>query len=200
MNGYIDPGPGVGNFISQTDAAPFNDFRGFDGEAEDEATDFSASWTFTYAPYSGGTTVLSASLLLALFDHDFAATGNQVSSFLVDGFDLTPELNTLLEASGGSNFEYNIYSLNLPGGVFLSLLDGSVTVSLTLQGPGLVQFIGFPDVFETAFNGAGIDYSTLTIDALDSEVVPEPSSAVLSLLGLVLIGSGWTRFRKSRRA
>lgn len=181
VNGYVDPGPGIGNFISQTDAVPFNDFRGFDGELDEDGSNFAASWAFSYAAFPLGTAVNSASITLALFDHDSAASGNQVASFVVEGANLTAELNALLNASGGSNFEYNIYTLNLPGSLFLSLLDGAVTASLTLQGPSLVQFIGFPPT-EASFNGAGLDYSLLTIDAISD--VPEPSSWLLTGLGL----------------
>jgi hypothetical protein len=198
VNGYVDPGPGVGNFTSQnpSEPSPFNDFIGSDFDFADGGTDYSGTWTFTYTPFVLGTTINSASILIAIFDHDSSAAGNQVALFSVNGTPLTAELNTLFEGSGGTNFEYNIYTLNLPGSLFPSLLGGSTTIILNLQGPGQVNLVGF-GLVETEANGAGVDYSVLAIDYTEPvSEIPEPTSTLLvggGLLGLALAG----RRRKS---
>lgn len=98
--------------------APFNGiFSGADNDSN-----FSASWTF--ASYGAQPTILGASLTLGILDHESAASGSQVSSFKLNGFDLTSEINSLFESSGGALSEYNVYTLTLPNSVFTTLGSG----------------------------------------------------------------------------
>ena len=157
-------------------------FDGFLGH--DIFTPFSDSWTFTYpAPPA----VTSASITLGLYDHDSAAPGVQVQSFTVDGNDLTALLNAALESAGGSQIEYNVYTINLPVAALPSLADGSATFALALQGQGLAGVPG--EVGNLApQNGAGLDFATLNM-------VPEPSAAALLALASV---AGMTRRSRLR--
>lgn len=168
-NGSIIVGVAGFNGPSAGEPAPFNAFRGSDLVNNDP---FTASWTFTYGALSS---VASSSITLGIFDHDSQAPGSQVASFFVDGNDLTGLLDAAFEGSGGAQNEYNVYTIALPNSAFASLQDGSTTFSLTLQGPGLPS--GLPG------NGAGLDFSTLRIDAGAAEV-PEPSSLLLTGLGV----------------
>lgn len=148
--------------------APFN---GIFGGSDTIGPNFSANWTFSYGAISN---VTGGSLVLGIYDHESAATGNQVASFTVNGIDLTSALNTLFESYGGSSKEDNIYTLVLPATTFTGLASGTVNVALSLTGPGLGLF------GETTFNGAGLDFSTLNI----STPVPEPLTSTLFLIGL----------------
>lgn len=147
--------------------APFGLFIG-----GDTSSNFSASWTFSYGAIAD--TILGGSLILGIYDHESAATGNQVASFTVNGVDLTSALNTLFESHGGASKEDNVYTLTLPSSTFAGLASGTVNVSLSLTGPGLGLFD------ETDFNGAGLDFSTLDI----ATAVPEPLTSTLLLLGV----------------
>lgn len=158
-NGFDAPSAG--------DPAPFDIFRG-----SDFGTPFSESWTFTYGTVPD---ITAASITLGIFDHDSQAPGSQISSFTVDGNNLTSILETAFESFGGSQNEYNVYAVTLPKLVFSDLEDGAATFSLTLQAPGLKEGLEF-----ASGNGAGLDSATLNIEA-----VPEPSSA----LGLLCFGA-----------
>jgi hypothetical protein len=164
-NGYILTGIDEFNTHSVGEPAPFDLPRG-----SDYGNPFSASWTFNYSPLI----VTSASLTLGIVDHDSKAPGSQISSFTVDSIDITSLLDAKFESSGGSQGEYNIYSINLPILTFSNLSDGAATFTLTLQGPGLQQ-----GGSTTSGNGAGLDFATLTI-------VPEP--ATICLLGFGAMG------------
>ena len=153
---------------------PFDD--GLTGT--DSEVDFSASWTFSYAPLAS---VTGGSLELGIVDHESAATGDQVASFTLNGIDLTTDLNTLFESYGGASGEYNVYTLALPNSTFAALASGTVTFALTLQGPGLGVF------GNTNFNGAGLDYSTLHVETVSTPSVPEPATMSLLLLGLPVL-------------
>jgi hypothetical protein len=156
-------------------------FDGFLGH--DIFTSFSDSWTFAYAAPPA---VTSASITLGLYDHDSAAPGEQVQSFTVDGNDLTALLNAALESGGGSQIEYNTYTINLPALALPSLADGSATFALALQGQGLAGVPGEIGNLSPQ-NGAGLDFATLTL-------VPEPSAA--ALLALAVSAAGMTRRRR----
>ena len=154
-----------------------------------------------------------AAQTLGIYDHDSAARvgafQDQVASFLVDGNDLTVALNTALNNSGGTSVfsfpplvltsEYNIYTIALPASTFADLSDGSATFSLDLQNG-----LAFPLGVETdrAFNGAGLDFSTLNITTQDAiNPIPEPTSLTLLGIGAVgLFGYGWRRKRKTELA
>ena len=194
VDGYVLISAGVGPFTTPSDpsGSPFNEFLGAD---TDSGSNFSANWSMDFSPALLGVapTVNSASLMLGLFDHDSAASGDQVASFVFGGVDLTAELNALLEASGGGEFEYNIYTLTLPSTVYAALLSGNVSAALSLNGPGQTSPIGFPEfATETAFNGAGLDFAKLSIeytnDTTPTEPVPEPGTMVLLSAGLGLMG------------
>lgn len=149
----------------------------FDGNynGSDGVANFSASWTFSYAPQAP---VTGGSVTLGIVDHESSATGDQIGSFTLNGIDLTTDLNTLFESYGGASSEYNVYTLALPNSTFAALASGTVTFALTLQAPGL-GVLG-----NTDFNGAGLDFSTLNVMTEQTPAVPEPSTMGLLLLGL----------------
>lgn len=173
--------PTTGAFLTagSGELAPFDgQFIGSDGSPT--GPNFSASWTFTYTALSAAG-ISSASLVLGIYDHESAASGNQVVSFTMNGVDLTASMNTLFEAHGGASREDNVYTLALPTSVFSNLASGSVTFALSLAGPGLGVF------GETPFNGAALDFSTLSILTQQTPPppsVPEPVTPVLLLIGL----------------
>ncbi|NOT83718.1 MAG: hypothetical protein HOP02_02835 [Methylococcaceae bacterium] len=157
---------------------PFNLLIGADNSV---GPNFSANWTFSYSPIQVAT-VADGNFTLGIVDHESTATGNQVASFLMRSganvIDLTGSLNGLFESRGGGSREYNVYSLTLPFSASMSqiLASGTVTFSLTLQGPGL-NIDG-----ETPFNFAGVDFSTLTVNTLAP--VPLPAAGSLFLFGV----------------
>lgn len=164
------------------DPAPFNQFIG-----SDTTTDFTASWTFS--AYGGAILdpVNSATIQIGLYEGDSAATGNQVAAFTVDGVDLTAALNALLEATPAYTGTEVHYTLSLSAAAIAELLDGSATFSLTLQGPG-ASVIG-----DTTNNGAGIDFSILSISTDNGGTpptgVPEPGSLALAASGFGLLAA-----------
>lgn len=163
--------PTTGAFLSAGagEPAPFNGvFIGTDTSGPN----FSSSWTFSYGAIAD--TITGGSLKFGIYDHESAASGNQVASFTVNGVDFTGALNTLFESHGGASRENNVYTLTLPSSTFAGLASGTVNVSLALTGPGLGLF------GETPFNGAALDFSTLDI----ATAVPEPLTSTLLLLGV----------------
>lgn len=165
--------PTTGAFLTAGAGEP-TPFDGVVGGSDGTGPNFSASWTFSYAAQPS---VLGASLTLGIYDHESSATGNQVASFTLNGIDLTGALNQVLESRGGSSRQDNVYLLTLPSSTFTTLGTGSATFSLLLQGPGL----GLQG--ETPFNGAALDFSTLSVTA-----VPEPATVILMSLGLLGLG------------
>jgi hypothetical protein len=153
-------------------------------------TAFSASWTFTYALGA----VSTASIVIGIIDHDSAAAGSQVAAFSVDGVDLTAALDTLFEASGGTQLEVNVYTLPLTGGALSVLGDGTATFSLTLQGPHC-SFL--PGVCTTVAGGnaAGLDFVTLDFTQGSTQVTA-PATLLLASLGLGVLAT--TRRRQAR--
>lgn len=169
--------PTTGDFLTAGagEPAPFNGvFIGSDTTGPN----FSASWTFSYGAIVN---VTGGNLVLGIYDHESAATGNQVASFTLNGIDLTNALNTLFESHGGGRSEDNVYTLALPAGTFADLASGAVTFALSLQGPGLGLF------GETPFNGAALDFSTLNISTQQNppQPVPEPMTLTLILIGFL---------------
>lgn len=160
-------------------------------------TSFNTTWTFNYAPG----TYSSASITFGIWEHDSAASGNQLLSFMVDGIDLTGALNPLFEAPGvGTQVEYNVFNLGLTGAALAALADGSATFALSLQGPALCGFEGTTNDCGTE-NGAALDFSTLTIREPSSFLtvtVPEPGSLLLVVSGL--LGLGVMRRRATRKS
>jgi len=162
--------PTTGDFLTagSGEPAPFNGV--FSGA--DTISNFSASWTFSYGAIVD--VITGGSLKFGIYEHESAATGNQVASFTINGTDFTGALNTLFESHGGASREDNVYTLTLPSSTFAGLASGTVNVSLSLAGPGLGLF------GETAFNGAALDFATLDI----ATAVPEPLTSTLLLLGV----------------
>jgi hypothetical protein len=130
--------------------------------------------------------VLAATLKIGLWDFDATASGNQVKLFSGAGVDLTSTLSPLVEAAGGADRQYRVFTLTLPPSTYSTLETGTPSFQLTLQGPGL-GVLG-----ETTFNGAGIDFAQL-----DLTVVPEPSVTISlgAVTGLFLV---WLHRRKGK--
>lgn len=177
-----------GQILTIVDLIGKPDF-GAGGNGSDPISNFDRSWTHSFGPISG--TIQSASITLGIYDHDSAHIDSQLATFMLDGTDFTTGLNTLFESSGGTNNEYNVYSISLPTTFFTSLLDGSMNSNLALKGPvaspGLLPT--FPDVIQN-FNGAKLIFSKLEIDFQTSggnTPVPEPNTIFLFLVGLILI-------------
>ena len=163
--------------------APFDRGYGTDGLF---GGNFDVFWTHSYGAIAEE--ILSASITIGIYDHDSAATGSQLSSFVVEGLDRTAMLNAQFEVAGdGLDGMYNEYTINLDASIFASLADGSTLVSLALQGPGLVTPL-FPlpgpnAPQEVTTNGANLIYSTLTINT-----VPIPAAAPLFLSAIAAFG------------
>ena len=168
--------PAQYNSAASGQPAPFNAPCG-----SDASSNCSASWTFNYPVPSGP--VGSASLSLGIYDIDSAAPGDQIASFTLDGSDdLTGLLNTASEAldgTGSPNSYYDVLTITIPGADLAALGSGSATFALQLTGPGLGALGDTPD------NGAGLVFSSLDIG-----VTPEPTSWLLFLTGIALIGGG----------
>jgi hypothetical protein len=161
------------NTATAGNASPFNGFNGSDTTG----TDFSASWTFGYGSVSG---ILSATLMIGIYDIDSAASGNQVGAYTEGSHDLTSLLNAQSEALNGNtgavNNEYDILTITLPVTTFADLALGDPSFALSLVGPGLGA------LGNTTSNGAGIDFATITIQT--GSAAPEPATWVLMLAGL----------------
>jgi hypothetical protein len=170
-NGQTVPA-GTFNTTSASQPAPFNAFNGSDVSGPN----FSATWTFSYGAIVD--TITGATLEIGLLDGDSAAPGNQVASYTIGGIDLTSLLNTAMEATPGANSVEVYYTITLPSSTFSVLAGGSPAVSLALQGPGL-GVLG-----TTTFNGAALDFSTITIDTGTGAATPLPAALPLLLPAL----------------
>ena len=106
------------NNASVGEPAPFNQFCGGDPVNFPAC---SGNWTFVLTPPA---TITRASLTIGMYDHDSAAPGDQVAQLTVGGVDLTAAFNALLNATGGTQTEYNVYTLQLPGSVFAAIAAG----------------------------------------------------------------------------
>ena len=163
---------------------PFGVFLGSDGGS----TSFSASWSFTY----GAAPVTGATLTFGIYDHDSAASGDQVASFWLDGMNLTSFISPLFNAPGvGFNTEYNVISLTLPDFTLGALSDGIASFALALKGPncGISSDGSCPG--GGSFNGAALDFASLSLGQMivrEIPAIPEPETYVLMLAGLALLG------------
>jgi hypothetical protein len=167
------------NTASAGEPAPFNTFCGSDVGA---GPNCSANFSFAFAPPGS---VSGASFTIGLFDHDSAAAGDQVALLTIGGVNFTAQLNALLNASGGTQTEVDVYTLPLNAGVFPSILSGNVAVVLNFQGPGLQGAAGSTNN-TTDTNGVGLDFASLQFDAAPT-AVPEPSSLLLLGTGAIAI-------------
>jgi hypothetical protein len=159
------------DLASAGEPVPFDGFKG-----DDNAINFSESWTFNFAPglYTSG------SITIGIFDHDSASPGGQLAAFGFDGNDLTAALDLLFESSGGAQLEVNVYTVGLPPATLADLADGSATFALTLKGITLSSLgLVLPN------NGAGLDFARL--DLVEGTRVPAPSAVSCLLAGLVLV-------------
>ena len=163
-------------------AAHVGDPFPFDGTfngSDPSGPNFSESWMFSYGALSN---ITAATLALGILDSDSAAPGNQVASLILNGsIDLTSPLNVAFEANPSPNSFVNDYTITLDGSTFSELATGTATFALTLQGPGL-GVLG-----TTQFNGAALDFSTITIT---TQSIPEPTSLVLAALGFIGLAAG----------
>jgi len=178
---------GIAEFLApQTgEPTPFGLFFGGDTLQQATPGPFIASWTFNFAPGA----ISAATIAFGIWDHDTAAPGTQLTTFTVDGVDVTAALNALMEAAGvGTGSEYDVFSLALTGQALAQLADGVATFAMRLDGPAICGAVGgttvcSPDVG----NGAGLDFSTLTY-TVGSTPVPEPATLALVAIGVLAAG------------
>lgn len=183
----VGQGAGLDEFnaLGSNEPAPFDLVRGSDLIPGDP---FSATWSFTFAPDA----YRAATITIGVTDHDSAASGDQVSSFLFGVHDLTSQLNAQFNTSGGRQIEYNIYSVALPAESLSSLSGGSAAFALTLKGPGL-RGLSLTSDSEVRGNGAGLDFARLDL------TVPEPNAAALCLWSVTAIRARGLTKRSSRK-
>jgi len=166
-------GIGTGTFTTAVSGqpAPFDNFYGSDVSGPN----FAQAWAFNYS-IPAGDVITGATVTIGIYDSDTVGTGNQVASFLLDTtHNLTTAANASFEAATSPTGGYKVYSVALSAGDWSALLSGSATFSLSLQnGAGILG--------DTAFNGAGLDFSKLDIQV---QAAPEPAS--LALLGAGLL-------------
>ncbi|MFW2829086.1 PEPxxWA-CTERM sorting domain-containing protein [Sphingomonas sp. ID0503] len=155
------------------EAAPFDQFYG-----SDVSSNFDKTFTFSYAPGS----VTDGSLTFGIYDHDSSSPGSQLAYFGVNGIDLTASLNALFEGAGGEQQQVSVYTLALSGSALAALSTGSAAFRLTLQPPANNDL---------PFNGAGLDFASLTINA--NPAVPEPASWAMMIAGFGLVGGAMRR-------
>ena len=166
--------------------APFDDFIG-----SDLAENFSASFSFNFGPQA----ISAATFTLGIYDADSAADGDQVGAFSINGIDQTALLNAAFNGHGGTQREYNVFTITLPSTVLVTLAGGQANVSLSLVEPGLGGGPGNGSLI-TLFNGAGLDFSTLTYTPTITAAVPEPSSLALVTLAGISVCLAMARRRR----
>lgn len=164
---------------------------------------FDQTWQHTYTAI--GDPILSATLTIGIWDHDSAASGDQVAELLLDTSDQTATLNTAFEAKGGTQTdgvgsEFNTYSLDLLAlGLAGLLTDGVLDVALELKGPALIDpFLGPVEETSNSENGANLIFSSLIIETQDNTTPPPgvPVPATIALLGIGLLAMRRFRVRQ----
>jgi hypothetical protein len=168
----------------QGQPAPFDQ-----GYGSDPIENFTATWTFSFAPLLDP--VSAASLVLGLYDGDFGSAGSQLGFLSVAGNDVTAAADPAVEAQGGASSVYDLYTIDL-GSILGSLAGGSVTVTLRLRGP-VESPVLFPppDSVIEEFNGAALIFATLNLTTRSVDVT-EPgrlTQFALALTALLLVAS-----------
>lgn len=170
--------------------APFDQ-----GYGSDSFENFTATWTFNFAPIAGP--ISAAAIVLGMVDADAGSPGSQVDFFSIAGNDLTGAADGVFELVGGDSSVYQVFSIDL-GGILASLASGSVSVTLRLKGPVLSpDFFDPPNLVQEEFNGAHLIFSTLSMTT-ESTSVPEPGSLLLLCLGLPLMFAARRRVTRIR--
>lgn len=157
---------------------------------------FSTTWQFGYSAFSDN--VNSASLTIGIWDHDSNVVGDQVGSFLLNGLEFSNALNSTFNARGGTDNEFNVYTLDLMAltsnsaqSVIDTLKSGFLDISLNLQGQAATTPFGGGAAQLTPFNGAGLIFANLSVSYSAStpnpDPIPEPAAFTLVVLGLVLL-------------
>jgi hypothetical protein len=159
--------------------APFNAFHG-----NINATNFSATWTFSYTPPAK---ITGATISLGLIYAPASSDTTPAASFTLDGtINLTSLLNTEMNAVHAPGFDdlYEIETITIPSTDLAALGTSPATFTLDLQGPGQGKFGTGPDM-QAAIVNSTLDLKT---GSVSPPPTPEPATFFLFFSGLAMIG------------